>query len=742
MDAAPDMMGQAPGQNDESQRKMRERLMPIISELESTANERVGKKRHIEQRWIEDLEQYHGKYDAETLKKLNDRPERSKAYINLTRSKTDAMSARLLDLLFPTDDRNWGIGPTPVPSLTMQAEDAAKQARKLIEQAKQATEQEDPNAPAMQQQANAADEHAKLLHDQIEEAAKRARLMEREIEDQLKHAGYQAEMRDVVEDAVKLGTGISKGPLIGDKVRKRWIKDPQTGAYTMQQAGAILPGMRRVDPWNFFPDMDARTIGESSGVFERHLLNAKGLRGLQFLPGFQKDAIRRLLKHKASTTAPSYLAELRDITNSSDAIANDLYTCWEYYGPLTAEQMMTLALSTGDDETALEVAEADPLIELQACVWFCETEILKFAIYPLDSGEPMYSVFNLVKDEASMFGYGIPWIMRSPQKVMNAAWRAMMDNAGASAGPQIITDPEQFEPQDGFWGIVPWKFWNRKGGTPKTAVMEFINIPTQQAELAAIIAMTRQHIDEETAIPQIAQGEQGAHVTKTAHGMSILMNSASVVFRRVVKNFDDDLTTPNLRRLYDWNMQHNDKDEIKGDYEVDARGSSVLLTREMQAQSLMIIAMQMGAHPVYGPMLKNRNLLRKIFQAHMIPADEVMLTDEEIDAVLAAAAKAQEEQAGAGGEDPAIKMRELELKQQDMEARIEIANMESQTRLKIASMNYDAQMFALAEKLNVDIDKLRAMLAEKQSDRDSKERIVATEAAMAERTGQHGGGYI
>jgi hypothetical protein len=89
-------------------------------------------------------------------------------------------------------------------------------------------------------------------------------------------------------------------------------------------------------------------------------------------------------------------------------------------------------------------------------------------------------------------------------------------------------------------------------------------------------------------------------------------------------------------------MQFSDKPEIKGDYQVDARGSSVLLMREMQAQNLMVIAMQLGGHPIYGPMLRNRELLRKIFQAYMVPAEEVMLGDDEIDAILAAAAQQSE----------------------------------------------------------------------------------------------------
>jgi len=113
-----------------------ERLQGIVGRLESTATKRVGERQSIEKRWIEDLQQYWGKYDADTLKKLNE-GDKSKLYINLTGPKTDAVSARLMDLLFPTDDKNWGIYPTPVPQLMEDAKRSAEAARQIAMQAQQ-----------------------------------------------------------------------------------------------------------------------------------------------------------------------------------------------------------------------------------------------------------------------------------------------------------------------------------------------------------------------------------------------------------------------------------------------------------------------------------------------------------------------------------------------------------------------------------------------------------------------------
>lgn len=736
--------------------KLRERIVAIAGNLEKIANERVSKRLPIEKRWIEDLQQYHGRYETRIEANLK-AGEKSQLFINLTRPKTDAMAARLMDLLFPTDDRNWGIGPTPVPELTEAAAAAMAKARAMKEQVEAAAQAPapgqapSPSMPAPNPQAMVeAQSEADKLNAIIEEARKRADLMANEIDDQLNESNYQAVMRDVIDVAAKLGTGVAKGPVTGDKIRKGWKKqvDPATGqeGFGLSIAQGDQPAMRFVDLWSFFPDDEVSCVEDGEGVLERHLLNPKKLRALADLTGFDKDAIRRLLNLKPSMSAPSYLTDLRNINEGNQQSTNNLYHVWEYTGCLSAEDMRDLALAMGQPSTAAEMEDIDPLEQIDAVVWFCQGEVLKFAIYPYDSGECMYSVFNLAKDEASIFGYGIPHIMNHPQKSLNAAWRMMMDNAGMSSAPQIVIDTSQILPADGSWKVTGGKFWKAKGGIPRDKrAFETFDIPTRQGDLAAIIQMSMQFIDMQTQMPALAQGEQGSGVTKTAQGMAILMNSANVVFRRIVKNFDDDMTTPNIRRFYDWNMQFNTKDDIKGDYAVDARGSSVLLVREMQAQNLMILAMQLGGHPVYGPMLKSRDLLAKVFQAHMIPADEVLLSDDEIAAIMAKAEIAAKEQmalAAKPGDDPALKEREIELREREINAKVEIENMKTDTAKVIATMNRDSAMMKMAETMNLTIDQISADLEKHRTALASKERIFAAEAAMTERAGASGGGYL
>lgn len=85
----------------------------------------------VDKRWMEDEDQYNSKDNLNRtashmmnsveqgypVTTQHSKPHRSTVFIGMTRQKTNAAEARLADILLPTDDRNWGIDPTPDPSL-------------------------------------------------------------------------------------------------------------------------------------------------------------------------------------------------------------------------------------------------------------------------------------------------------------------------------------------------------------------------------------------------------------------------------------------------------------------------------------------------------------------------------------------------------------------------------------------------------------------------------------------------
>jgi hypothetical protein len=195
--------------------------------------------------------------------------------------------------------------------------------------------------------------------------------------------------------------------------------------------------------------------------------------------------------------------------------------------------------------------------------------------------------------------------------------------------------------------------------------------------------------------------------------MSMLLNSSNVVLRRVVKAFDDDITTPLITRFYDWNMQFNDKEEIKGDFEVDARGSSTLLVKETQTQALVTM-MQLAESPVFGPLVKHAELFRKVAQAQHITPHDVIVSDEEI--------RAMEEAQSQEAEEPPL---EIQLKQMDIQAKLQIAEMDAKIEMMKMEMQGQASMAQLEGKL-----------AETQVKEDNKANMHMSEMDYAVREGK------
>ena len=60
------------------------------------------------------------------------------------------------------------------------------------------------------------------------------------------------------------------------------------------------------------------------------------------------------------------------------------------------------------------------------------------------------------------------------------------------------------------------------------------------------------------------------------------------MLRRFARLFDDLLTEPHLRRYYNYLLKFGEDDE-KGEFVIDARGSSALVERDIHAQELLTL---------------------------------------------------------------------------------------------------------------------------------------------------------
>jgi hypothetical protein len=212
--------------------------------------------------------------------------------------------------------------------------------------------------------------------------------------------------------------------------------------------------------------------------------------------------------------------------------------------------------------------------------------------------------------------------------MINAATRNMMDNAGISGGPILILRRGHIEPADGQWNLTPRKFFYVKEEADVRSVADAITsiiIPSNQAEMTNIIQFALKMAEDVTGLPMIMQGQQG-QAPDTVGGMQMMQNNAGTVLRRIARNFDDCITEPHITRYYSWLMTYGD-DEEKGDYIIDARGSSALVERDLQNQAIMgLVQLAVPGNP-YG--LDPKRTIKEALRAQKLDPNRFQLTDEE-----------------------------------------------------------------------------------------------------------------
>ena len=372
-----------------------ERVQIFASRICRLANEEVSKRSPLETRWLADLRQYEGQYDAQTQAAIADDPTRSGVFANLTRRSVNAAEARIIDMLFPTDDKNWGIESTPVPELSH-----------VRKQAEMAGDEQTTNE----------------VDSMVETAKTAAKNMEREIDDQLGEADYNGRARDSIHDCALYGTGIIKGAVVVGKTNKVWHQQQDqdgSNVSVLEIVESHAPTVQHVSIWNYFPDSNATKIEDCEYELERHYMTRKQLSELMKAPGFFHSEIATLLKEGPARKQNDNgrMSQMRAISGlDSIGTLENRYEVWEYHGAIERNELEDLGVEIDEDD----------MHEFECIALVCNNRVIKAAMNPMETADRPYSAVPYQKDEASIYGKGITKLMRASQGIFNTGLRTMM----------------------------------------------------------------------------------------------------------------------------------------------------------------------------------------------------------------------------------------------------------------------------------------------------------------------------
>lgn len=472
-----------------------------------------------------------------------------------------------------------------------------------------------------------------------------AKKMEKTIQDQLDECGASKHLRASVFEAALFGTLIAKGPMALDKEYPKW---DENGKYVPVKK--TVPTLSHVSVWNFYPDPDAANMDQAEYVVERHKMSRKDLRDLLKRPLFLKENIQA-----AIDAGPDYQREywenvLEDNSNHEDI---ERWEVLEYWGYVPVKLLREQGLKVDkdlDDDTVLG-----------ANIWTSCNYVLRAVLNPFNPERIPYFAAPFEINPYSFFGIGIAENMEDTQILMNGFMRMAVDNAALSGNLVFEVDESNLVPGQDL-KIYPGKVFRRQAGAPGQAIFgtEFPNVSAQNMQL---FDKARFLADESTGLPSYSYGQTGIQgVGRTASGISMLMNAANGSIRTVVKNIDDYFLGPLGRAFFAFNMQFNFDPEIKGDLEVNARGTESLMAGEVKSQRLMQF-LGVVSNPMLAPFAKLDMLVREIAKSLDLDVDKVTnsMADAAVQAeilkqMVPAMAGPGAGQAGPGVTDPSAPM--------------------------------------------------------------------------------------
>lgn len=631
--------------------------------------------------------------DGGPLGNINARnsPARSTVFVPITRPYVDAAHARVSDMLLPNDDAPWSLKATPVQDALEGVSPMTPVAAAVGAQPPGPGFAPPPGTPpgmeAPQPPMPAGVAKNNKLPEEL--AAEEATKI---ITDWMIECQWHAEVRKMIEAGARIGTGVLKGPVATLRTVQKTERDPLTGGRKRVRKTIVAPASFNVQAKNCFPAPDCgEDIQKGSYHWEYDQIGARALAKLREDETYIPELIEQVLKegpNKAYQDSPG--------DDADEAIRlGAMFPIWYFYGDVGREELV----AAGVPEE--EFPDNGNWVTVPAVITMANDTVIKAALNPLPDGGFPYDYFPWQRRTGMPWGRGVARQMRTPQRMLNAAVRSMMDNAGLTSGPLVALRRGWIEPVDGQWTITPRKFFFITEKAPANAKLEdcisFANIQSNLQEMELLTNKALKFAEDATGLPMLMQGQQGS-APDTVGGMTILNNNGSTVLRRLARNFDDFVTERHIRRYYQWLLDDpNVPESAKEDFQIDARGSTALVERDLQNQSLNQLAPILMQSRAVDP----DKLAEQLSKANRIDWKTIARSDEELEQIKNAPPPA----------DPrieAVKLRE----QATTERETMKLQHTSQEKAADREQQHEEYLGELAAKLQTSTDALKAAMAQ------------------------------
>lgn len=612
-------------------------LRQLGQQLNSLFMQYVSDRRIAELRWLRNLRQYLGIYDPEVDKDLS--PNRSRAYPRVTRVKCISVLSRIMNLMFPGNERNWELKASPSPDMTPEDVMAAVQSVMMKRQ--------EAGLPM------------EITNDEVEAAVtrlanERAEALALLIDDQLQELGgdqtmdYLALNRKVAASGIMYGMGVLRGPFVRSQDKTQWGMDPMTGMPAPQTRKEYKPLFEFLPVWDFYPDMSAKTFRSMDGYFTRVVMSRAQVRKLADREDFFGHLVKEYLRRTpvGNYKAQPFETELRTmgvkVNVNEQKVETAKYEVIVWNGSISGELLRT---------AGVEIPQEQVADDIDAEIWMLDGNVIKADINPwrkLGVDVSTIHVFLFDEDDTSPVGNGLPFVVRDSQMSIAASARMLLDNASVVCGTNLEINTDIARMDQDLTSVHAYKIWYREGTGPEAQypAVRPIQMDSHIDELLKTIDLFMRFADMETFVGPATGGdmERGpSEPMRTAAGASMLRGDAALPFKDIVRNYDS-FTQSLITSLVQFNRKFNPGRAQAGDYNVIARGATSLIAKEVRGMQLDQLAVTLTPeekiHVDERKMIEQRFAVRDLNDL-LVPKDEASRRKE---AAVQAANEAQEQQ--------------------------------------------------------------------------------------------------
>lgn len=532
-----------------------------------------------------------GEYTYAEKKKMREQEDGIDTWYHLTRSIHNTALAFFRSVLTPdADNPVWSLRDNKLPNLPedlveREAEFLVSDIEEEIQLTPPVFDELGNQVPVYtpEQFQERLDELRENLFDKVDALSERqTRNLERKTADVLEIGDFYEVLDDFLEDLTCDPYACIYGPIISTKKQPEWKNNRKVWVerqYLHYEA---------IDVDRVWPSEDASNPQDGSWMFyldqhtKSYLTKAKKMRG--FVP----ENIDILLK----TFANSCRSWTNPMEAEMERLEDRVYPSWrneervdvlKAFGEIPGEEL----LRSGIEKYCGKKIKATDCYEYE--VWLVDKHIIRAIPRVFEGARPFFCA-SMYPTCGSFYGKSLPMLIEDAQRKANFYDRSEVLDVAYAAAPIFETDVALLDIQS---GKVPNKIrpglnikknskLNPRGGR----VLEHTRIESQAQYLNQLKQQTFAEAELITGINRQMMGQAQPGVS-TLGESQLLQQNAATQMRSMLHNIDKNVLEPIIEMTTCLIMETTDDPTLMADVRIQARGSTDLLTRELNKNSLL-----------------------------------------------------------------------------------------------------------------------------------------------------------